>query len=185
MWLNENAGVIMLVFGLLTLVILAALAWAVLTLRSRLAVQRLKFTGLCAKDVVTRAEYASLIVGNRSVSEIALRELGVKDGGVAYDLTSLYRKKAGLDAGAHIVIEQRRSIALRLEREELGWLFAAGKRSNARPLRLYAIDLTGNLYEGRIPAVGKMLSTLPAAASKPSAPIVPAEEKQTQPDDRA
>ena len=127
-----------------------------------------------------RTDYASLTIGNRSVSEIALKELGVKNGRIAFNLTALYRKKEGLDEKTHIVIEQRRSIGFRLEREELLALLVDGKRGKVlRALRLYAIDLTGNVYEGRIPAVRKLLAQLlagapakePAPSAVPAAPL--------------
>ncbi len=177
MWLNENAGVVVLVFGIITLALLAVMLWLVFTLRNRFAVQRLKFVGLYATDVDDRTDYASLTIGNRSVSEIALKELGVKNGRIAFNLTALYRQKEGLDEKAHIVIEQRRSIGFRLEREELLSLLVDGKRGKVlRTLRLYAIDLTGNVYEGRVPAVKKLLAQLLAdgASKKPAAPAAPA-----------
>lgn len=159
MWLNENAGIVVLIFGILTIALLAVMLWLVFTLRNRFAVQRLKFVGLYATDVETRTDYAALTVGNRSVSEIAIKELGIKNGGVAFNLTALYKRKEGLDEKARIVIEQRRSIGFCLEREELWALLTDGKKGKElKTLRLYAIDLTGNVYQGRIPAVKKLLA---------------------------
>lgn len=167
MWLNENAGIVVLIFGILTIALLAVMLWLVFTLRNRFAVQRLKFVGLYATDVETRTDYAALTVGNRSVSEIAIKELGIKNGGVAFNLTALYKRKEGLDEKARIVIEQRRSIGFCLEREELWALLTDGKKGKElKTLRLYAIDLTGNVYQGRIPAVKKLLAGILAAEKK-------------------
>ncbi|HJA95119.1 MAG TPA: hypothetical protein H9663_01620 [Firmicutes bacterium] len=164
MWLNENAGIVVLIFGILTIALLAVMLWLVFTLRNRFAVQRLKFVGLYATDVETRTDYAALTVGNRSVSEIAIKELGIRNGGVAFNLTALYKRKEGLDEKARIVIEQRRSIGFCLEREELWALLTDGKKGKElKTLRLYAIDLTGNVYQGRIPAVKKLLAGILAA----------------------
>lgn len=174
MWLNENAGIVVLIFGILMIALLAVMLWLVFTLRNRFAVQRLKFVGLYATDVETRTDYAALTVGNRSVSEIAIKELGIKNGGVAFNLTALYKRKEGLDEKARIVIEQRRSIGFCLEREELWALLTDGKKGKElKTLRLYAIDLTGNVYQGRIPAVKKLLAGILAAeknAAKNGAP---------------
>lgn len=174
MWLNENAGIVVLIFGILTIALLAVMLWLVFTLRNRFAVQRLKFVGLYATDVETRTDYAALTVGNRSVSEIAIKELGIRNGGVAFNLTALYKRKEGLDEKARIVIEQRRSIGFCLEREELWALLTDGKKGKElKTLRLYAIDLTGNVYQGRIPAVKKLLAGILAAeknAAKNGAP---------------
>lgn len=161
MWINDNAGIIVLIFGVLTLALLGVALWLVFGLRSRFAVQRLKFVGLYSADTLTRANYASLTIGNRSVNEIALKELGIKNGGVAFDLTALYKRKAGLDEKGRIVIEQRHSLDFCLDTQELRAVLIDGKKGKElKMLRLYAIDLTGNLYEGRIPAVRRLLAAL-------------------------
>lgn len=159
MWLNENAGILVLVLGIIGIVLTALVLWLVFSLRSRFAVQRLKFVGLYSTDMSTRTPYAALTIGNRSVSEIAIREIGIKNGGVAFDLTKLYREKAALDARARIVIEQRHSIDFTLSVSELeGVLIDGQKGKELRTLRLYALDLMGNVYEGRIGAVKKLLA---------------------------
>ena len=147
MWLNDNAGILVLIIGIVAIALLGVILFLVFSLRSRFAVQRLRFVGLYATDVGTRRAYASLTVGNRSVSEIAVKEIGIKNGGVAFDLTALYRKKAGLDERARIVIEQRHSIDFTLTVEELsGVLIDGEKGKRLKTLRLYALDLMGNLY---------------------------------------
>ena len=67
MWLNNNAGVLMLIIGLLILGALGISLWILFSLRSQFCVQKLKFTGLYATDRVTRTKYASLTIGNKSV----------------------------------------------------------------------------------------------------------------------
>ncbi len=159
MWLNDNAGILVLVLGIVTIVLLGVVLWLVFSLRSRFAVQRLKFVGLYATDMQSREAYASLTVGNRSVSEIAIKEIGIKNGGVAFDLTRMYRSKEGLDERARIVIEQRHSIDFTLSVEELKGVLVEGKKGKElKTLRLYALDLMGNLYQGKIGAVRKLLS---------------------------
>ena len=158
MWLNENAGVLVLVIGIAALVMLGIALWILFALRSQFCVQRLRFTALYAADRVTRTPYASLTVGNRSVREVALREIGVKNGGVAFDLTALYRSKAGLSEEAHLVIEQRASVTFDLSVEELKSLLLDGKGARLKTLRLYVIDLVGTVYEGRIAPVRRLLA---------------------------
>lgn len=158
MWLNENAGVMILIIGIAVITMMGIALWILFGLRNQFCVQKLKFTALYAVDRVTRVKYASLTIGNRSVREIALKELGVKNGRVSFDLTALYRAKAGLADREHIVIEQRSSIDFSLSQEELKTLLTDSKNLLPGSLRLYAIDLTGNLYQGRIGAVRKLLA---------------------------
>ena len=159
MWLNENAGVIAFVVGIVAIVLLGIALWILFALRSQFCVQMLKFTALYATDRVSRERYASLTIGNRSVREVAVKEIGIKNGGVAFDLTALYRSKKGLAEQAHIVIEQRASIDVSLSVDELMSLLPEdGKGGRLGTLRLYAIDLMGNVYQGRIGSVRKLLS---------------------------
>ena len=162
MWLNENAGVIVFAVGIVAIVMLGISLWILLALRSQFCVQKLKFIALYATDRVSRAQYASLTIGNRSVREVAVKEIGIKNGGVAFDLTALYRSKKGLADQAHIVIEQRASIDFSLSLDELKGLLldgrSDGKGFRLGTLRLYAIDLMGNLYQGRIAPVKKLLA---------------------------
>lgn len=195
MWLNDNAGILVLVLGIVTIVLLGVVLWLVFSLRSRFAVQRLKFVGLYATDMQSREAYASLTVGNRSVSEIAIKEIGIKNGGVAFDLTRLYRSKEGLDERARIVIEQRHSIDFTLSVEELKGVLVEGKKGKElKTLRLYALDLMGNLYQGKIGSVRKLLSdslagrtpvVLPPSPAAAEAPAESAAESAETSDEEA
>ena len=178
MWLNDNAGILVLILGIVTIALVGVVLWLVFSLRSRFAVQRLKFVGLYATDVHTREAYASLTVGNRSVSEIAIKEIGIKNGGIAFDLTALYRAKEGMDERTRIVIEQRHSIDFSLSVEELKGILVDGKKGKElKTLRLYALDLMGNLYQGKIGAVRKLLADSMAGRTPAvSAPPAPADE---------
>lgn len=178
MWLNENAGVMILIIGIAVITMMGIALWILFGLRSQFCVQKLKFTALYAVDRVTRVQYASLTIGNRSVREIALKELGVKNGRVSFDLTALYRAKAGLADREHIVIEQRSSIDFSLSQDELKTLLTDSKNLFPGSLRLYAIDLTGNMYQGRIGAVRKLLAeTLRVGKTEESAEKGDAGEK--------
>ena len=105
-------------------------------------------------------------MGNRSLREVALREIGVKNGGVAFDLTDLYRYKAGLAETAHIVVEQRAAVSFDLSVEELKSLLLDGKGARLKKLRMYAVDLVGTVYEGAIGDVRKLLAEAMAPRSE-------------------
>ena len=108
--------------------------------------------------------------------------MGIKNGGVAFDLTALYRYKTELDERAHIVIEQRSSIDFSLSVDELKSLLLDDKSGRLGTLRLYAVDLVGNLYQGRIAPVKKLLAdTLRVQnAAGEQKRIVPAHEHKSQ-----
>ena len=91
-----------------------------------------------------------------------MAELGIKNGKVNYDLTELYKEKKGMAADARIVIEQRSAISFTLSAEELKKVLIDGAdgKKILKGLKIYAVDLTGNLYQGRAAAVKKLLAEL-------------------------
>lgn len=173
-WLNENSGLVVL-FAAIVLVILSGVTIALVkSLRDKIAVQKLNFLGIYSVDAETRESYASLTVGNKSINEIGITELGLKNGKVNFDLTDLYKAQKGLSADARIVVEQRSAINFSLNAAELLTVLVDGKNGKKvlKNLRLYAVDLTGTLYQGKVPAVKKLLAEL-AAAQKKGAVHVP------------
>lgn len=167
-WLNENSGLVVL-FAAIVLVILSGVTIALVkSLRDKIAVQKLNFLGIYSVDAETRESYASLTVGNKSINEIGITELGLKNGKVNFDLTDLYKAQKGLSADARIVVEQRSAINFSLNAAELLTVLVDGKNGKKvlKNLRLYAVDLTGTLYQGKVPAVKKLLAELAAAQKK-------------------
>ena len=87
-----------------------------------------------------------------------------------------------MDERTRIVIEQRHSIDFTLTVQELyGVLIDGPKGKQLKTLRLYAIDLMGNLYQGKIGAVRKLLAaSMAGRLSAPAAPV-PAQEGREEP----
>ena len=161
-WVNENAGVVALVTAIIVIALLAVTVAMLFFLKSRIAVQRLNFLGFYSRSVDTRKNHAELTFGNRSLNDVGIAELGVSNGKINFDLTQRYREQSGLSFEARIVVEQRSSLHLRLSEEEVRRLCVElpdGKKK-VGCLRAYAVDLTGNLYRGRICAVRKLLKEL-------------------------
>lgn len=171
-WLNEGVGLIVVIASVVIVLLIAVVLAMLLILRNKIAVQRLKFLGFYAADAETRKRCAECTIGNRSLNEVALNEIGVKNGKVSFNLTGLYKQKGNLTPESRVVIEQRSSIRFSLTEEELMGLLVDGKKGKQlRTLRLYAVDLTGNLYQGRIRAVRRLLSELLAAEKAKQAAI--------------
>lgn len=157
-WLNEGAGLIALISAIVTVVLLVVVICILWGVRNKLAVQKLNFLGFYSTDAETRINYAELTFGNKSLGEIAIVELGILNGKVNFDLTSFYRKKSGIAPNIRLVIEQRNSIRFTMSEQELWSVLIDGKKGKElKKLRLYVVDLTGNMYRGKIPAVQKLL----------------------------
>lgn len=136
-------------------------------MRNKIAVQRLTFLGLFSTDHVTRERYADCTIGNRSLNEIALAEIGVRNGKITFNLTDLYKKKANLSPEARIVIEQRNHIRFSLTKSELMPILVDGKHGKElKTLYLYAVDMMGNIYSGKIRSVRSLLAELLAEEQK-------------------
>ena len=190
-WLNENSGVVALVAAILTVAMLGLCLFLIFDLRGRIAVQRLKFLGFYSTELDSRRNYAEIMIGNKSLNDMGISELGIKNGKTSFNLTSLYREKAGLAGDARIVIEQRSAIRFCLTVEELKKVLMDGRngRKVLRTIKVYAVDNTGTLYKGKVNSVKKLLKDVTAAEKRgewltpPSAPKAPAPraEEEVQP----
>lgn len=200
-WFNDNAGVMVLVLLIISVIAFIFIIITTLSLKNRIAVQRLKMVGFYSRDVDSRENYAEFTVGNRSLNDVGVSEIGLRNGKINLDLTELYMKKANINPGTRIVIDQRSSISFRLTEEELASVLLESPRGKKLyRLRLYVVDIPGNVYYGTMHAVRKLLAeylrrlnakdraVLPASASSdaaatspsapPEEPVAPAEETQ-------
>ena len=161
-WLNDGVGLIVVISSVVIVLLIAAALALLLILHNKIAVQRLNFLGFYAADAETHKRCAECTIGNRSLNEVALN--GIKNGKVSFNLTDLYKQKNNLTPESRVVIEQRSSLRFSLtERELMGLLIDGKKGKELKTLRLYAVDLTGNLYQGKIRSVHRLLSELLAA----------------------
>ena len=166
-WLNENSGVVVLVASIIIIVLAALTVWLLFRLHSKIAVQRLNFLGFYSIDKDTKKRYAGFTIGNKSLNDVGLDELGIQNGKVNFPLTEKYKLAKGLLNDSRIVVEQRSSICFNLTCEELRSLVIENNgKKILKTLRVYAVDLTGTLYRGRIPAVKKLLREMLAAEKK-------------------
>lgn len=160
-WINENAGVIVLVTAIAVIVLASLCLWQLLKLKSRIAVQRLSFLGFWSTSLETGKRYADFTIGNSSLHTVGVQEIGLQNGNVSVNLTASYREKAGLPSDAKLAIGQRNSITFRLTEEELKKICGRNAdRASVRTLRAYVVDFSGTLYRGKVPAVKKLLKTL-------------------------
>lgn len=157
MQLSEILLVIILVVSALVAIGLMATIFLLINLRNKLAVQKLKFLGFYAQDTLTRENYAEFVVGNKSLNEVGIAEMGLKNGNVNFDLTALYKERAGLRKEDRLVVEQRSAIRFRLSERELASVLVDGKRGKLLgSLKIYCVDLTGTLYTGGLRGVKKL-----------------------------
>lgn len=161
-WLNENSGLVALLSAIVIVALVAVCLILVFNLRGKIAVQRLNFLGFYSAELDSRKNYAEIVIGNKSLNDLAISELGIKNGKMSFNLTSLYREKENLSEDARIFIRQRSAIRFRLSVEELKKVLMDGKggKKILRTLKVYVVDATGTLYQGRIGAVAKLLRDL-------------------------
>ncbi len=185
-WFNENAGIMVLLLIVISVIAFIVLIVLAVSLRSRIAVQRLKMVGFYSRDVATQENYAEFTVGNRSLNDVGVKEIGVQNGKINRDLTAIYRTKANLTDGSRIVIDQRGSITFRMTEKELAdYLLNTDKKRMLSRLRLYVVDLPGNVYYGKVSAVRKLLAEYLKRLKENGTPILPAAEKAEAPAEEA
>lgn len=157
-WVNENAGVLVLVVLVIAIVAFSVVIAVLFNLRSSIAVQRLKLMGFYSKDAESRENYAVFTIGNKSLNDVGVAQLGLKNGRVNFDLTSFYKAQMEMNPSTRIVIEQRSAISFRMPEEDLAVVLIdtpRGKKLSS--LKLYVVDLTGNVYHGRVRTVRHLL----------------------------
>ena len=183
--LNANAGLIILIVGVILVVLLGVVIWLLLDTRKRLAVQRLKFIGQYSADPDTRRMVANITISNRSLNDVTITELGLRNGKVNFNYTDVYKKQSKLSKDARVVVGQRDAIRLSLSAEELvkSLIQSQNGKIVLKKICVYAMDSTGILYVGKVADVKKLLSELakngvdylppafdPSNAAQPAAP---------------
>ena len=160
--LNANAGLIILIVGVILVVLLGVVIWLLLDTRKRLAVQRLKFIGQYSADPDTRRMVANITISNRSLNDVTITELGLRNGKVNFNYTDVYKKQSKLSKDARVVVGQRDAIRLSLSAEELvkSLIQSQNGKIVLKKICVYAMDSTGILYVGKVADVKKLLSEL-------------------------
>lgn len=163
-WLNEHAGLLVLITAVIIIAMVALAIVILYGIRRKIAVQRLNFLGFYSTNTETREHYANLTIGNRSLNDVGIAELGIRNGKVNFPLIDLYKQKKNFRP-TRVVIEQRSSISFSLTAEELRRVLIDGEEGKKilKKLSIYAVDLTGIMYRGKVSAVRKLLAELVAA----------------------
>lgn len=161
-WLNEHSGLMVLLTSIIIIALLIVAVVVLINLRGKMTVQKLHFLGFYSADVNTREYYAELTIGNKSLNDIGISELGIRNGNINFNFTEVYKEKKGLPADARIVIEQRSAITFCLTTDDLKQALIDGEDGTKvlKTLKVYAVDLTGNCYYGKVNAVKRLLSNI-------------------------
>ena len=117
--LNQNAGLIVLIVAVVLIALLGVVIWLIIEMKKKLAIQRLKFIGHFAADPDTRRMVANITISNRSLNDITITEVGIRNGKVNFDFTDVYKKQSKLSKDARIVVGQRDAIRFTLSAEDL------------------------------------------------------------------
>ncbi len=160
--LNENAGLIILIVAVVLIALLGIVMWLIIEVKKKLAVQRLKFIGHFAADPDTRRMVANITISNRSLNDITITELGIRNGKVNFDFTDVYKKQSKLNRDARVVVGQRDAIRLTLSAEDLVKSLIQNQNGKLvlKKISVYAMDSTGIAYIGKVSDVKKLLGEL-------------------------
>lgn len=160
--LNENAGVVVLVSLFVLLAVFGVVIVLLFGIRKRLSTQKLKFFGQFSVDPDTRRMTANITLSNRSLNDITIMEMGLRNGSVNFDYTETYKKQNNLSEGARVVVGQRDAIRFSLSAEELVKTLIQSESGSIvlKKISVYAMDSTGIAYNGVVPDVKKLLKSL-------------------------
>ena len=181
--LNANAGLIILIVGAVLLAVLCVVVWLLIETRKKLAVQRLKFIGQFSADPDTRRMVANITISNRSLNDITITELGLRNGNVNFNYTDVYKKQYKLGKDARVVVGQRDAIRFTLSAEDLVKTLIQNSSGKVvlKKISVYAMDSTGIPYIGTVKDVKKLLSELVKNGVDYLAPAFDSNATATQP----
>ena len=160
--LNQNAGLIVLIVAVVLIALLGVVIWLIIEMKKKLAIQRLKFIGHFAADPDTRRMVANITISNRSLNDITITEVGIRNGKVNFDFTDVYKKQSKLSKDARIVVGQRDGIRFTLSAEDLVKSLIQNPNGKVvlKTISVYAMDSTGIAYIGKVSDVKKLLGEL-------------------------
>lgn len=160
--LNANAGLIVIIVAVLFAVVTGVVIWMLISIHGKLAVQRLKFIGQFSADPDTRRMVANITVSNRSLSDVTITEIGLRNGKVNFNYTELYKQQSNLNKDARVVVGQRDAIRFTLSAEDLAKSLIQNYKGKIvlNSVYVYAMDSTGISYKGKVPDIKKLLAEI-------------------------
>ena len=158
---KENAPVVMVVLA--CVLVLAAVAIIVMNwkLVKNLVARRFGFHDYKEVDKNTGAEFFSAVVANRSLSDVAVSEIGLaikgKKGLKYFDFQDNYRAENNISSESRPVISQRSSIKLSVGVPEAEELIFANVDGKYKKTFVYVVDSSGNVSRARAKNLHKVL----------------------------
>ena len=154
-FLKENAPVILTVLLLVILVLAVVSILLNAKLVKNLVTKRFSFHDIKEVNKDTNEQTFSVIVANRSLSDIAVSSIGVVSGLKFFDFRENYRSA---DRSEKPVIPQRSSIKLSIGIAELEDLvFSNAEKGRLQKTCVYVIDSSGNMSKCRARNFHKIL----------------------------
>lgn len=160
--INQNAGIILLIIAIFFAMIVGVVVYLLISIHGKLAVQRIKFIGQFSADPDTRRMVANITLSNRSLSDVTITEIGLRNGKVNFNYTEAYKQQSNLNKDARIVVGQRDAIRFSLSAEDLAKTLIQNYKGKIilRSVYVYAMDSTGISYQGKVSDIRKLLKEI-------------------------
>lgn len=157
-FLNENAGVFVLIFGILVVI---GIVWTIIQnhrLTKNLVTKKFDFTDGYEIDRRTGEKYFTVVIANKTVNDATLTDVGFKIGDETFSFFEEFRLKNFLTQKDKVVIYQRSSVKMKLGIEEVESAFFKYKRGKKiEKIRVYVTDSSGSVVVGRARTVRRIV----------------------------
>lgn len=170
---RQNAPVIMVVLAAVMLIMLVVVLIAVFKLVKNLVNRRFGFHEYKEVERESGRELFSVVVANRSLSDVAVSEIGIavkgKKGLKYFDFQNNYRAENRISEESRPVISQRSSLKLSVSAEEAEALLFPNVDGKYKKTYVYVVDSAGNLSRARAKNLDKVLKADFAVALRDAA----------------
>lgn len=157
-FLNKNAGVFVLIFGILLVV---GVVYAIIQnyrLVRNLVTKKFDFTDGYEIDRVTGEKYFTVVIANKTVNDATLTDVGFKIGKESFSFFDQFRAKNFLTQSDKAVVYQRSSVKMKIEIEEVETAFFKYKRGKRiEKIRVYVTDSSGSVVVGKARTIRRIV----------------------------
>lgn len=157
-FLNKNAGIFVLVFGILLVV---GVVWMIIQnhrLTRNLVTKKFDFTDGYEIDRRTGEKFFTVVIANKTVNDATLTDVGFKIGDETFSFFEEFRTRSFLAQKDKVVIYQRSSVKMKLTVEEIESAFFKYKRGKKiEKIRVYVTDSSGTVVVSKARTVRRVV----------------------------
>ena len=157
-FLNNNAGLITLIFGIVALAILIKLVVQSNALSKNLITKKFSFENVYETDKDSGQKKFVLIIANKTLNDTSITDVGFMLDGQSFSYNNEFRTQNGFVYGDKAIVSQRSAIKLFVTVEDFETAIFKFKRcAKIKKLRAYVVDSSGYMVSAPVKRVQRAI----------------------------